>query len=1049
MYVRLFISGLLLLFVATDLSSQPTFKKTRYAKEQGLSHNTVLGMEMDDRGFLWIATLDGLNRFDGLEMKVYRPDESDSLSLSDGFIHGIHQHESGNLWVSTRDGGLNIFDPVTESFRNFDHDDSEYNNFPSRQISLLHKDNNENYWISFFGNSTGILEPNTNIYHPAKIVDGVTKERKASVNAYLEFADGSMVMSTLNGLFYLPESEVSKFVNDPSSEENIIATSIPYSQSEPFPNAGNMTVDSNGDLWVNLITSGLEKMDPSYIPEFLRVSINSGVVQNTAHRLVIERDGYLISGYLNNQLLFVNLETGKQTISKLDPSINLQGATYIFEDRHNELWVNTWGAGFYKLEQKKGISLLNNSTAAGSFESNFMLGFEEDEGGFWIGSGAEVLFYDFKSGAVSSLNDRLSNTKVEGIWSFEKDALGLWMVTVEKGLVFIGSKELKKRNGLKAQRFNKQNSVIKSKNLHDVFRDSRGWLWLGYEGDGIQIIKNPEALISGGILNVLELSAESEEEISSVSSNFIREFYEDSFGNIWVATNNSGFDRLEILGDQVSAIQSFKKENGNEFSMPHNDGRSVYQQNDSTFWFATYGGGIAKWNSEEDQITRYTTEDGLPNNSTYGVIGGMDKRYVWTSTNSGLARLDTETDKFDVFTEADGLQNNEFNTGAYLSLSDGRLVFGGINGINIVDPYDLAANDKIPPVYLTEINLFGEPLDADTSATMLKNIELKYDQNFLSFTFAALDFKNPKQNQFAYKMEGVDANWVYSGNRNFAGYPNLAPDDYIFKVKAANNDGLWNEEGAALRIKITPPWWQTFWFRTLSLLLFLTGIVVGVRYLSQKRLREQIRKMEVENKLRNERERISRDLHDHVGSQLANIMSGLSLVDKYNEIDNKEKSSSLMSSLRDDAEITIKQLRETIWALNQSSLDLYTFKEHLQNYFKNQTAFSESLNMNYSVVDEKNTILSSTQALNIFRIIQEASQNTLKYAGASKIDIDLVRKNGILNVFIKDDGSFKGEKSSFNGGYGFGNMKKRTEELGGEINVNTEIGTEVSLRIPL
>ncbi|OAN61162.1 hypothetical protein A8B79_06750 [Balneola sp. EhC07] len=1051
MFVRLFITGIIITCFSIELWAQPTFKKTRYAGEQGLSHNTVLGITMDERGFLWIATLDGLNRFDGLEMKVYRPNEEDSLSLNDGFIHGIHQHEDGKLWVSTRDGGLNIFDPVTETFSSLSDSKQELGqtNFPEHEISLFYKDSRENYWIAFFGHSTGLMDPETKIYYPANIVDGETGERRTSVNAFLEFGDGSMLFTSLNGLFYLPAEETEKFLSNPESDQSIYAVPIRYSDSNPSPNTVNMKVDSRGNLWVNLVTSGLEKMSSAYIPDFLKKSMETGVVSNSSGNLVVERDGFLISGYLSNQLLFVDLENGVKSISKFDQGINLQGATYIYEDPNQELWVYTWGSGFYKLEQKTGITLVNNTTLPGTFESNFMLGFEEDENGFWIGTGAEVQFYDLNKKEFTALNERLSNTQIHGIWDIVREESGLWIVTVEKGLVFIGNEELKKRKGLKAHRFTSQNSIIKSKNLHTVFKDSRGWLWLGYEGEGIQIVKNPKALITGSVLDITELTTNSESEQPDISSENIREFYEDSFGNIWVATNDRGFDRISIQEQEILSVRSFQNEPGNVRSVPHNDGRSIFQQTDSTYWFATYGGGIAKWNSSTDIITRYTTDDGLPNNSTYSVIGENETQYIWTSTNSGLARLDTRTGKFDVLTEEDGLQNNEFNTGAYLKLTDGRLVFGGINGFNIIDPAELKKNDRVPPVYITRINLFDESFQTDTSATVINNIKLAYNENFLSFEFAALDFENPKQNQFAYKMEGVDEDWVFSKNRNFAGYPNLAPSKYKFKVKAANNDGLWNEAGTSINIEITPPWWQTVWFRSVSGLLLLAGIVFGVRYFSQKRLREQIRKMEIENKLRNERERISRDLHDHVGAQLANIMSGLSLADKYNQIDNKEKSSSLMNSLRGDAEVTIKQLRDTIWALNQNELNLLNFKDHLQSYFNNQTAFKESLMFNYEILGNKETKLSSTQALNLFRIIQEASQNTLKYANAETINIKLHQKNGSLFVFIKDDGSFKGDQKTFNGGYGFGNMEKRTKELGGNISVNTENGTEIKVNIPI
>ena len=1049
MAFRIVLTLFLLFFSLIELWAQPVFKKNRYAQEQGLSHNTVLGLTMDERGFLWVATLDGLNRFDGLDMKVYRPNVKDSLSLTDGFIHGIHQHENGNLWISTRDGGINIFDPLTESFRSFENSISGEGTLPDRQVSLLYKDSKSRYWASFFGHSTGLLNSETGNYYPANIVDTETGKRRTSVNAFLEFGDGSMLMSSFNGLFYLSKDEVGKFVSDPTLDQEIFAVPIAYFETNPFPNMVNLKVDSQEDLWVNLVTTGLEKMPRELIPEFLKESIKSGVARNTSGNLVVERDGFLISGYLSNQLLFVDLKTGERTISTLDPGINLQGATYLYEDPNKELWVYTWGGGFYKLEQKKGISLINNSTNPGIFDSNFMLGFEEDQEGFWIGTGAEVLFYDEGSESARPLNAKLSNIKIGGIWKFERDELGLWIVTVERGLVFIDSEELQRNKGAVAQRFTNENSFIKSKNLHAVFRDSRGWLWLGYEGDGIQIIKNPKDLIDGNPINTEELTSVNNEEGFRISSDYIRVFYEDRTGNIWVATNDMGFERIIIRENEIESIRNFMNDPGNERSIPHNDARSIFQQTDTTFWFATYGGGIAKWNSETDKIKRYTTEEGLPNNSAYSILGEDDPRFIWTSTNSGLARLDTETEMFEVFTEDDGLQNNEFNTGAYLKLQDGRLIFGGINGLNIIDPKELKKNDRVPPVYITKINLFGEPLSTETSATALKNIALAYDQNFLSFDFAALDFENPTQNQFAYKMEGVDADWVYSGNRNFAGYPNLAPGSYTFKVKASNNDGIWNEAGTSLNILITPPWWQTLWFRLISGFLLLAGIILGVRYFSQKRLREQIRKMEIENKLRNERERISRDLHDHVGSQLANIMSGLALADKYNQIDNKEKSSSLMSSLKGDAEVTIKQLRETIWALNQNEIDLETFKEHLQNYFKNQTAFVETISFNYKISGNEKTRLSSTQALNLFRIIQEACQNTLKYAEAKNIDINIAQKNGSVSVLIKDDGTFKGNQSSFNGGYGFGNMKKRTQELNGEISVKTEEGTEIKLSIPL
>lgn len=1038
--IRLFCCFTFLMIIG-ELSAQPSFTKTRYSEQQGLSHNTVLNLTMDNRGFLWIATLDGLNRFDGLQIKTFRTDLADSNTVSDNFIHGIHQLKNGKLLVSTRDGGLNIYDPSFDSFSRINEA-----GFPDQEVNLIWQDSESQYWVSFSGHSLGLFSPETFEYFPAIIVDAITKEKKEPANDIIEFNDKSMLISSFNGLYYLTRSEIEKYKNNPATNTNMNALSVPFSKNDLYPNSSNLYVDSNGDLWVNFVNSGLQKMNSDLIPDFLKQSIETGITESSP--LVVERNGYLISGYVNNKMLYVDLETGTQTIKPFDTSTNIEGATYLYEDLNKELWAYTWGSGFYKLKQKQGITLINNTVQPGVFESNFMLGFEEDKNGFWIGTAREALFYN-NDGTIYSLNQRLANDQIQGFWDFERDSSGLWIVTNEKGLVFIADSELNKAKNIQSIRLNHQNSILKSKNLHQVLRDSRGWLWLGYEGDGIQIIKNPESLFSDSFPEVIELNSQNAPEKLSISSSNIREFYEDKNQNIWVSTLDAGFIRIEINDKEVKSISNFRHNPNDKNSIPHNDGRSVYQQNDSTYWFATYGGGIAKWNSKKNLFTRYNTTLGLPNNSTYSVVGENNEAYIWVSTNSGLARLNTLTEQFEEFTEADGIQNNEFNTGAYTTLGDGRLVFGGINGLNIISTQHLKQNKKIPPVYITGINLFNEPLNTDSAHTIKRYLKLPYDKNFLSFNFAALDFEKPLKNNFTYKLDGVDLDWVNSGNRNYASYPNLQPGNYVFTVKASNSEGIWNNNGAKLYIRITPPWWQTIWFRLSTTVIILIALIMGVRHLSQRRLRKQIRKMEIDNKLRNERERISRDLHDHVGAQLANIMSGLSLVDKYNQVDNKEKSLSLMNSLRGDAEITIKQLRETIWALNQNELTITAFKEHLHTYFSQQTSFNEGLKIELNFQDNGKTTLSSTQALNLFRIMQEAAQNTLKYSGANLLVFAMHEEDARLYITIKDNGTFKALNKPHRESYGLGNMRKRTLELQGFFEIDTKNGTEIKIHIPL
>ncbi|MBO6795255.1 MAG: hypothetical protein JJ895_15220 [Balneolaceae bacterium] len=662
----------------------------------------------------------------------------------------------------------------------------------------------------------------------------------------------------------------------------------------------------------------------------------------------------------------------------------------------------------------------------------------------WIGTNSGLTFLD-NNGEITRYDGNIEGMGATSIWSLWRDNLGLWASTRFDGLYLISASSIREGR-LKARNFNSSNSLVAWESVHQVIRDSRGWLWLGYQGEGVQIIKNPEAWVQGAPAQLVELNNESSE--LSINSRSIRKFYEDDNNNVWIATTDNGYNYVKFVENEISDIQTIEYQPGDESSLSHRDGRSIYQQNDSTFWFASYGGGITRWRSTSNSLMNLRTNDGLANNSTYGILPDKNRRYIWVSTNNGLSRLDTETLKFTTFTVADGLQNNEFNTGAYLATSDGRLLFGGVAGFNVIDTEALSTDTIPPPVYITNVNVFNEPYNTATSAMNTDQIVLPHDENFVSFDFAALDYTQPQFIRYAYKMQGVDEQWVQSGGRNFADYPNLKPGEYTFHVKAANSDGYWNERGASIAVTILPPWWQTVWFRFFAILSIVISFGLVIRHYSQRKLKQQIRKMEVEQKLRGERERISRDLHDHVGAQLANIMSGLSLVDKYNEVDEKEKSTELMKSLKGDAEVTIKQLRETIWALNQNALSLKAFADHVKTYFKHQSALTTSLDVHIEVDEHSKAQLSSTQALNVFRIIQEASQNTLKYANAEHLWITMRNGSNALTIIVKDDGEFKGKKSSFNGGYGMNNMQKRAREIDGTITFNTDNGTEVMIQIP-
>lgn len=1034
-----FLFGVVLVigFTSRVNAQLPVFTSTHYTSENtGLSHNTVLHIMQDQAGFIWFSTMDGLNRFDGKTMRVFRHNSADSTSLSNSFIHGVTEDKDGLFWIGTRDGGVNLMDPRTGKITRIQHQPGVAGSIPDGPVNRIFRDSEDLMWLSFFSGELGIYQLGNERFLKMDLRVPITNEGLSSVNSILELKDGSFLISSFKGVYYLEAESVRRFRNNPQSGEIYFVDRILFSEKEPHPNINTMYIDSKGTFWVELVGRGIQELKTEHLSDSIKESVRSGIKATASPYAVVEREPYIMMGGEDGEILVIDKQTKAFHYIPITKE-ETKGAAKIFEDREGRIWFYTWGKGVHLLHERKGIKHI---TTKEGLPSDFILGFAEEGEDSWVATN-NGLGLIRANGTVENYHGRIQGFSDDSIWSLYRDDLGLWIATRHDGLFFVPAKELQKTNP-KARRFHIGNSVLASNNVHQVMRDSRGWLWLGYQGEGVQIIHNVENWLNGSLANSLTLTNEGSE--IKLNSRSVRKIYEDQQANIWIATTGNGFNYLQFSGNRISEISYFEPGN-QERPLSHRDGRSIYQQNDSTFWLATYGGGINRWNRYTNQLVSFQINQGLANNSSYGILPDKDPKVIWISTNNGLSRLNTETLRFINFTLADGLQNNEFNTGAYFVKENGELLFGGVNGVNIIKSEEFAINQTPPPVYLTQIRLFNEPLVTDTTAGFIHAVNLDYNQNFLSFDFAALDYSEPLSVQYAYKMEGIDEDWVYSGNRTTADYPGMRPGTYSFNVKAANGDGVWNPKVASLSIVIRPPWWNTWWFQTLAISLVLILLANMIRYYSQRRLKKQIRKMEIENRIKDERERISRDLHDHVGAQLANILSGLSLVDKYTQSNQRKKANTLMKALKTDATVTIRQLRETIWALNQNSMKLDVFVEHLQNYFKTQRALTSTLELSISIEGGQNPELSSPQALNLFRIIQEAAQNTLKYANADQFHICFQQRGDLLHTTIKDNGTFNGDNAGFNGGYGLKNMKKRVQEINGNIKIQIEQGMEIQL----
>ncbi|MFQ5585092.1 MAG: triple tyrosine motif-containing protein, partial [Calditrichia bacterium] len=447
-------------------------------------------------------------------------------------------------------------------------------------------------------------------------------------------------------------------------------------------------------------------------------------------------------------------------------------------------------------------------------------------------------------------------------------------------------------------------------------------------------------------------------------------------------------------------------------------------------------------------------------NVIYGIIED-DFGNLWLSTQRGLAMGEIfpadapvpENIQFTNYDMKDGLPGNEFNSGAFLRRIDGELIFGGVNGLLHFFPDSIRENRKPPAVVITGFKIFEKEITLDSAITVKKRIELSYQDNFFSLEFSALDFREPEKNRYAYRLEGFNDNWIYSGTRRYVTFSHLDPGKYIFRVRASNGANIWNKKGASLSIIILPPYWMTFWFRLLVGTIFLFGMVWVVRQIATRKLRRRLRELEVHQKLQNERDRISGELHDHIGANLTDLATGLEIAKKYLEKGELPDTVENLDFLEKHTRSTIEELRETIWSLNHKTSTIEEFCEKIMEYIHKRTMLSGSPEINLQENIEISQIFTPEQSLNLFRICQEAVNNALKHACAKKIEITIEVKHSTgLRISIKDNGTgfdiLKTEEEE--GGFGLINMKRRAQRIGAKLVVTSvnKCGTNIEIYFP-
>ena len=607
--------------------------------------------------------------------------------------------------------------------------------------------------------------------------------------------------------------------------------------------------DSYGNLWIGT-DNGLNKFNRknNKFEHFTRDPNNPYSLSNNRVRVIFEdKKGNLWIGTYGGGLnLFDRKEKKFRTViyGKSSKEFRQNYIVSIYEDRTGLLWIGTYGGGVIKLNRDvKFLHYFSKPDNPNSLSSNLVFSIYEDkEGILWIGTyGGGLNKFDRRKGRFTHyLNnpedpESLSNNNVRCI--IEDREGNLWIGT------FNGLNRFdRKREKFKVYRHDPTNPHSLSHNyIRTLYEDHDGNLWIGTYG-GLNLLNRKN--------NRFIHYKSNPEDPESLSNDRVFSIYEDGEGNLWIGTLGG----LNKFDKKREKFKVYKHDPENPESLSNNFVLSIYEDSSETLWIGTYGGGLNKFDKEKEVFKHYTTLDGLPNNTVYGILEDSQGN-LWLSTNNGLSKFNPKKETFRNYNVEDGLQENEFNSGAYFKNKKGEMFFGGVNGFNAFYPSEVIDNPYIPEIAIVGLKLLNEPvlpgrkfkdhIILKKSISETKEIILPYSVQLLTIEFSALHFASPKKNQYAYKMEGLDKEWNYVGNQNFATYTNLSPGEYIFKVKASNNDGVWNEEGISLKIKVLPPFWMTWWFRSLLICIIIGLIILGY-WIKTKAIRRRAQLLEKE-----------------------------------------------------------------------------------------------------------------------------------------------------------------------------------------------------------
>jgi len=827
-----------------SLGQKQNFRFDHFSVKDGLSQVCVNSIIQDQHGFVWFATNDGLNRYDGYKFTIFKPNLGDQSSLSNNVVKTIYEDRDGDIWVGTAGGGLCLYDSEKDSFTSYDLSDSSVVSKGSNDVYALFEDSDSVLWVGTFGGGLKRFDKKTGkIKHYINDTSDNQSISSNSIRAITEDREGYLWIGLDGGGLNRMHKVGETFKQYKHSEDDSTSLSSDNVMSLKYN-------EKKGVIWIGTYGGGLSKLDLKY-DKFTNytVSNKSGISNDIVWTVDDDKKGNLILGTRGGG--FDVFDVQKETFYNVRSypfdqySLSDNAVLSICVDDNGVWWLGTENGGVNKFaasQKKFDVYQPASKLTLKTEQNNIYAVAPIDEDHLLVGTrGGGLINFDENFSKVEQFdNDIMEEFNFSDINTFinDPDDNTIWVGTDGNGLFHL-SKDFKPIENFKF--LNNKNSLSNNA-IKSLLFDENGILWIGTFGGGLNSFNKKTRTFRNYPIDK-----------HNKMRNVVLTLFEDSHNRLWVGSNGHGlllFDRKNFT------FTSYQNDRKDLKSISNNVVYAVHEDNSGYLWIGT-GGGLNMFDANKGRFVAFTQHSGLANDMVVGILQDASQN-LWLSTYNGLSKFNLETKAFQNYYDTDGLPSNTFNEGACFKRKDGRMYFGTSNGLIAFYPDSILRSEYVPTIYLTDFKVYNESVGIDSSVNgkvlynknlyLVDQIDISYKHNVISFEFAALDYSSPDKIQYKYMMQNFDKGWnSTSANNRIATYTNLPGGSYTFMVKSSNSDGRETNNTTKIVINVDPPFWKTSWFYSLVVLFIIVVVYVYVKYrehlhkVEKERLEEQVR----------------------------------------------------------------------------------------------------------------------------------------------------------------------------------------------------------------